>query len=57
MTYKFFSVAGKEPEKMELAELIEKDLEKKEGWPQNRGVGRNLGLEQDTSFMAARKGD
>lgn len=56
MTYKFLNGAGKEPEKMELAGLIEEVLEKKEGWHQNRGEERNLGLEEDTSLMAARKG-
>lgn len=54
MTYIFLNVPGKEPEEIELAELIEQVLEKKEGWDKNLGEGRNLGPEEDTSFMAAR---
>lgn len=50
----FLNVTGKEPKEMELAELIEKVLKKKEGWDKNLGEGKNLGPEEDTSFMAAR---
>lgn len=41
---------------MELVELIEKLLEKKEEWDQSTGEGRSLRLEETCSFTAARRG-